>query len=138
MTPLVLLLLAQSLNLNTQPIESRQAGARLSTQRQYVVDCRTGMTCATDGGVLYLSSSGGGGSTPTVTCAADEALTWDGAAWGCISKIRAAWAADAGITAQYLPLTCGAGQFVTCNGSSCSCSTPAGGSSAPLPSFGGF
>lgn len=61
MTPLVLLLLAQSLNLNTQPIESRQAGARLSTQRQYVVDCRTGMTCATDGGVLYLSSSGGTG-----------------------------------------------------------------------------
>ena len=122
---LLLLLLAQ--NLNQQPIESRQAGVRLSPWRQYVVDCRTGMTCATDGGVLYLSSSGGGGSTPTVTCATDEALTWNGAAWACISKIRAAWAADAGITAQYLPLTCGAGQFVTCAGTSCSCATPSGG-----------
>lgn len=62
---LLALLLAQpSLNLNQQPIISRQNGARLSTQRQYAVDCSTNMTCRVDGGVLVLSAaSGGGGSS---------------------------------------------------------------------------
>lgn len=55
-------LLAQpSLNLNQQPIISRQNGARLSTQRQYAVDCSTNMTCRVDGGVLVLSAASGGG-----------------------------------------------------------------------------
>lgn len=63
------LLLAQPgptpvLNLNQQPIVSRQNGARLSTTRQYAVDCSTNMTCRVDGGVLVLSAaSGGGGSS---------------------------------------------------------------------------
>lgn len=53
-----------SLNLNQQPIESRQNGGRLSTTRQFAVDCRTNMTCAVDGGVLLLSAaSGGAGSS---------------------------------------------------------------------------
>lgn len=56
-----------ALNLNQQPIESRQGGGRLSTTRQYAVDCRTNMTCVVDGGVLLLSaSSGSGGSGPPV------------------------------------------------------------------------
>lgn len=64
---LLALLLAQpsTLNLNQQPIVSRQNGGRLSTTRQYAIDCRTNMTCVVDGGVLLLSSSasgGGGGS----------------------------------------------------------------------------
>lgn len=63
---LLALLLAQpsTLNLNQQPIISRQNGARLSTTRQYAVDCSTNMTCRVDGGVLVLSAaSGGGGSS---------------------------------------------------------------------------
>lgn len=89
MSPLVLLLLAQSLNLNTQPIESRQAGARLSTQRQYVVDCRTGMTCATDGGVLYLSSSGGGGSGGNFV---SDTVTFAAGKYDATKTVTAAWA----------------------------------------------
>lgn len=49
------------LNLNTQPIDGRQNGARLSKWRQWAIDCRTNMTCTADGGVLTISSSGGGG-----------------------------------------------------------------------------
>lgn len=63
---LLALLLAQpaTLNLNQNPIVSRQNGARLSTTRQYVVDCSTNMTCRVDGGVLVLSAaSGGAGSS---------------------------------------------------------------------------
>ena len=58
-------LLAQpSLNLNQQPIVSRQNGGRLSTTRQFAIDCRANMTCVVDGGVLLLSAaSGGGGSS---------------------------------------------------------------------------
>lgn len=63
---MILLLLAQlggsTLNLNQQPIETRQNGGRLSTTRQYAIDCRTNMTCVVDGGVVLLSSSGGAGS----------------------------------------------------------------------------
>ena len=88
MTPLVLLLLAQSLNLNTQPIESRQAGARLSTQRQYVVDCRTGMTCATDGGVLYLSSSGGTGGGGNFV---SDTVTFATGTYDATKTVTAAW-----------------------------------------------
>jgi hypothetical protein len=98
MSFLVAMLLAQSLNLNVQPIEVRQNGVKVpSVQRQYVLDCRTGMTCTVDGGIAFLSSSGGGGgSTPSVSCSVDQALTWDGVNWACLSKIRAAYMADAG------------------------------------------
>ena len=63
---LLALLLAQpttpgGLNLNQQPIISRQNGGRLSTTRQYAIDCRTNMTCVVDGGVLLLSATSGGG-----------------------------------------------------------------------------
>jgi len=94
-------------NVNTTAIESRSNGARLSNQRQWVLDCRSNMSCWADGGVLFVSSSGSGGSG---------------------GKVAEAYMADASITAQYLTLTCSGGQYVTCNGSSCSCSTPAGGS----------
>jgi len=65
---LLLVLLAQpntmNLNLNLQPIMSRQGGAALSTKRQYAIDCRSNMTCVVDGGVLLLSAaSGGAGSS---------------------------------------------------------------------------
>lgn len=123
MRALLLVLLAQatSTNLNVSPIESRQAGARLSTRRQYVIDCRTNMTCGVDGGVLYLSSSGGAGG-----------------------KVAEAYAADASITAQafdHNPTDCAATEYATAidSAGNLTCSTPAGGSSGgPIPQFGEF
>ena len=82
---LALLVLAQ--NINVTPIETRQNGVRVPqrvVQRQYVIDCRTNMTCGVDGGVLYLSAAAGssGGSS------------YDG------GKVGEAYMADASITAQ--------------------------------------
>lgn len=60
------LILAQSLNLNVTPIETRQDGVRVPqrvVQRQYAVDCRSNMTCGVDGGVLYLSAAGAAGGS---------------------------------------------------------------------------
>ena len=133
MTPLVLMLLAQSLNtnatnLNQQPLLCMDEGAYCSSRRirAFELNCSgAGITCAQTGGRMTLTMTGV--NNPSVTCAADEALTWNGSAWSCISKIRAAYMADAGITAQYLPITCAAGEFITCNGTSCSCATPSGG-----------
>lgn len=71
------------------------------------IDARGNLTC----------EAPAGGSTPNVTCAADEALRWNGSAWSCISKVREAFYADAGITAQTAtalasnPTDCTAGQY---------------------------
>lgn len=122
---LVLLALAQ--NVNVTPIETRQNGVRVPqrvVQRQYVIDCRTNMTCGVDAGVLYLSSSGGSGG-----------------------KVAEAYVADASITSQMFdhnPTDCAATEYATAIDSSgnLTCSTPPGGSSggtSPLIlSFGGF
>ena len=48
---------------------------------------------------------------------------------GGAGKVAEAFMADASITATYLTITCAAGEYVTCTGSACSCSTPAGGAS---------
>lgn len=80
---LVLLALGQSLNVT--PIEVRQNGVRLPTrQRQYVIDCRTNVTCAVDGGTLYVSAASGGSG----------GSSYDG------GKVGEAFMADASITAQ--------------------------------------
>ena len=115
---LLALLLAQpsTLNLNQQPIVSRQNGARLSTTRQYAVDCSTNMTCRVDGGVLVLSAaSGGGGSSE-----------YDGG----YNLVQ-----DEGV-----PLTkrttidfTGAGVTCTDTGSKTSCDIPSGGSGGASP-----
>lgn len=58
-------LLAQpSLNLNQQPIMSRQNGARLSTTRQFAIDCYGGTACSVDGGVLRIWTADAGASSP--------------------------------------------------------------------------
>lgn len=131
---LALLVLAQvPLNLNVTPIESRQDGARLSTRRQYVIDCRANMTCTIDGGSLYLSSSGGGSSGG-----------YDG------GKVGEAYAADASITAQtfdHNPTDCAATEYATAidSAGNLTCSTPPGGGGSGLSyaevswqSLGGF
>lgn len=118
MNVLVALVLAQSMNLNNQPLLCMDEGAycRADRLRAFELNCTgTGVTCSQTGGRMTINATGGG-STPSVTCASDEALTWNGAAWSCISKIRASWASDAGITAQTLlnnPADCTAGQYAT-------------------------
>jgi hypothetical protein len=87
----VLLALGQSLNVT--PIETRQDGVRVPTrQRQYVIDCRTNMTCGVDGGVLYLSaaSGGSGGSANYST----GTLAFDGG-YDAVAEVVAAWASPA-------------------------------------------
>lgn len=93
---LLALLLAQpsTLNLNQQPIVSRQNGARLSTTRQYAVDCSTNMTCRVDGGVLVLSAaSGGGGSVNT----ASGVASFDGGSLDAYTTVTAAWASGSSV-----------------------------------------
>ena len=128
MSFLVALALAQTMNLNNQPLVCMDEGAycRADRLRAFEFNCSgSGITCTQVGGRMTVTLTGV--NNPTVTCAADEALSWNGSAWLCVSKVRAAYMADAGITAQYLPITCAAGEFITCNGTSCSCATPSGG-----------
>lgn len=58
---LLALALAQpSLNLNQQPIESRLGGRRMSTTRQFAIDCYGGTACSVDGGVLRIWTADAG------------------------------------------------------------------------------
>ena len=62
---LLALALAQpSLNLNQNPIMSRQGGGRLSTTRQFAIDCYGGTACSVDGGVLRIWTADAGASSP--------------------------------------------------------------------------
>lgn len=117
---LVVLAQAQSLNLNAQPVIVLDEGVRQGTARAVVVNCSgAGVTCTQSGTTWTLAvSGGGGGGTPTVSCVAGEALTWNGSAWSCTSSVT---------TASRLSLSCVSGDFVTCNGTTCSCATPSGG-----------
>ena len=145
---LLALALAQpSLNLNQNPIMSRQNGGRLSTQRQYAIDCRTNMTCVVDGGVLLLSAaSGGSGSGATVdggyvvwtsVGSTNERLLSNGTNTTIDTATPGQIQVDlSGTIAQSLggtgtgALTCAAGERLTSNGTVYSCSAlPAGGSS---------
>ena len=115
---LLALLLAQpaTLNLNQQPIISRQNGARLSTTRQYAIDCSTNMTCVVDGGVLLLSAaSGGAGSSDFdggYNVAQDEGVP---------------------LTKRTTIDFTGAGVTCTDTGSKTSCDIPSGGSGGASP-----
>ena len=115
---LLALLLAQpsTLNLNQQPIVSRQNGARLSTTRQYAVDCSTNMTCRVDGGVLVLSAASGGGG----------ASDFDGG----YNLVQ-----DEGVdlTKRTTIDFTGAGVTCTDTGSKTSCDIPSGGSGGASP-----
>lgn len=94
---LLALALAQpaTLNLNQNPIVSRQNGARLSTTRQFAVDCSTNMTCRVDGGVLVLSASGGGGGGSLNT--ASGVASFDGGALDARTTVTAAWATGSSV-----------------------------------------
>lgn len=131
MTPLVLMLLAQSLNtnatnLNQQPLLCMDEGAYCSSRRirAFELNCSgAGVTCAQTGGRMTVTvSGGGGGSTPTVTCSAGYALFWNGSAWSCVSVIATASALASD------PTACGAGAYVTDISAAgvLTCSTPPG------------
>ena len=136
---------AGTLNLNQQPIMSRQNGGRLSTTRQFAIDCRTNMTCVVDGGVLLLSSSGGSGGSGapvdggfvvwTSVGSTNERLLSNGTNTTVDVATPGQIQVDlSGTIAQTLggtgsgSTTCAAGEYLTSNGTVYSCSTPAGGS----------
>lgn len=62
---LLAMVLAQpvTLNLNQNPIMSRQNGGRLSTTRQYAIDCYGGTACSVDGGVLRIWTADAGAAS---------------------------------------------------------------------------
>lgn len=96
---LLAILLAQpSLNLNQQPIMSRQNGARLSTTRQYAIDCYGGTACSVDGGVLRIWTADAGASSPggSVNTASGVA-SFDGGALDARTTVTAAWATGASV-----------------------------------------
>jgi len=154
MTPLVLMLLAQSLNtnatnLNQQPLLCMDEGAYCSTRRirAFEFNCSgSGLSCAQVGGRMTLTMTGV--SNPSVTCGVGEALSWNGSAWSCVSTggsptvtcssgyalfwNGSAWSCVNVIaTASALasdPTACGAGQFVSdiSAAGALTCSTPPG------------
>lgn len=123
---LVALILAQSMNLNNQPLLCMDEGnyCRADRLRAFELNCSgAGITCAQTGGRMTVTvSGGGGGSTPSVTCGAGEALSWNGTTWLCVSTISTASALASD------PTACSAGQFVSdiSAAGALTCSTPAG------------
>lgn len=124
---LLLILLAQipSLNLNNQPVLCMDEGSycRADRLRAFEINCSgAGISCAQTGGRMTVTVSGGGGSTPTVTCGAGEALSWNGTTWLCVSTISTASALASD------PTACGAGQYVSdiSAAGALTCSTPPG------------
>lgn len=111
MMSILLLVLAQPLTLNTQPLDVRDEGARVGS-RPWGINCTgPGVTCRVDGGLWQVDVAGGSGGG---------------------GKVGEAYAADASITAQAFdhdPAACGAGQYASDLSASgvLTCSTPAGG-----------
>jgi hypothetical protein len=135
------LILAQTMNLNVTPIETRQGGVKVpSRQRQYVIDCRTNMTCGVDGGVLYLSaaSSGSGGSSYDGG-KVGEAYMADASYYAQVAVVaQTAYSADASVyTAAFdhEPAACPAGQYASDLSAAgvLTCSTPSGGGGGGPP-----
>lgn len=111
----LLLVLAQPLNLNVQPPTT--------------FICLGTLTCSKAGRTLTLTGGGGGGGgTPTVSCVAGQALSWNGAAWSCVSSITASTTATTAAALAADPVACGGGQYVTDINASgvLTCSTPPG------------
>lgn len=123
---IVALILAQSMNLNNQPLLCMDEGSycRADRLRAFEINCSgAGISCAQTGGRMTVTvSGGGGGSTPTVTCGAGEALSWNGATWLCVSTVSTASALASD------PTACSAGQYVTdiSAAGALTCSTPPG------------
>jgi hypothetical protein len=130
---LLSLLLAQpSLNLNMQPIESRQGGVKIpTTQRQYAINCGVNMTCSVSGGQLTLTASGGGGGAPTnatyITQAPDATLSNEQALSANATGIMIS-TNGTGVVTTYAGATCGAGSYVSATSASgaLTCSVPPG------------
>ena len=125
MSFLLALALAQTMNLNNQPLLCMDEGAycRADRLRAFELNCSgAGITCAQTGGRMTDTVSGGGGGSPTVSCGVGEALSWNGTTWLCVSTISTASALAAD------PAACSAGQFVSDISASgaLTCSTPAG------------
>lgn len=113
------------------------------TAGQVQVDWSHGLTCSSG---QALTSSG----TTALACTSTLTASDVACAGTCVGDAEIAAVSAAKVTgtvascsaaesATYLDLICSAGQYVTCSGLACTCSTPAGGGGAGLlPSFGGF
>jgi hypothetical protein len=123
---LALLVLGQTMNLNVQPLLCMDEGAycRADRLRAFELNCSgAGITCAQTGGRMTVTVAGGGGGSPTVSCVAGEALSWNGTTWLCVTNVATATALAAN------PAPCSAGQYVSdiAADGTLTCSTPAGG-----------
>lgn len=126
MTQLLWLILAQPspLNLNQQPIMVKDEGILVAGVRASTINCTgTAVSCTQTGTTMTLNVTGGGGGVTNVTASAP--LSSSGGAAPNISLTGTVGAAQGGLGATQP--TCSAGQFLTCDGSTCSCSTPSGG-----------
>lgn len=160
---LLTLLFGQSMNLNVQPIIVKDEGVQQSNTRAATINCTgAGVTCSQSGTTMTINAAGGGGSSSGTALQAGDGSGGfsEYAGTSCTNQFPRALSASGAATCASVSLTadvsgtlpagngglggaqptCGAGQFLTCNGTSCSCSTPAGGSgTSPLIlSFGAF
>lgn len=108
----------------------------------------SGLTCTKIGSTLTLTASAGGSSSGTALQAGNGSGGFSAyAGTSCTNQFPRSLSAAGAATCASVALgtdvsgtlpaangglggaqpTCGAGQYVTCNGSTCSCSTPAGG-----------
>ena len=110
---LLALLLSQPLNLNAQPIKS--------------LACDGGLVCSVSGSraTIINTASGGGGGGGVTSVTASPPLASSGGATPNISLTGTVAGARGGLGAAQ-PV-CGGGQFLTCDGTTCTCGTPSGG-----------
>jgi hypothetical protein len=109
---LIAIALSQTLNLNAQPIKS--------------LSCDGGVVCTVSGSKATIIGTGGGGGGGGVTSVtASSPLSSSGGTTPNISLTGTIAGTSGGFGAAQP--TCGAGQFLTCNGTTCSCGTPSGG-----------
>lgn len=114
MTAFVLVLLGQfTSSLNGQPLTA--------------IVCDGGVVCSRTGSVarIVVTGGGGGGGGGVTSVTASPPLASSGGATPNVSLTGTVAGANGGLGATQP--TCAGGQFLTCNGTTCSCATPSGG-----------
>lgn len=94
------------------------------------INCGLNTSCSRSGSVATITATSGGGAATDVVCAGtcvSDAEISDVAGAKVTGTVASASVCTAAEFADYLNLVCGAGEYVTCAGTSCSCSTPSGG-----------
>lgn len=135
MNLLLAMVLAQpvTLNLNQNPIMSRQNGGQLSTTRQYAIDCYGGTACSVDGGVLRIWTADAGAASSSGPPIDGGFVLWGGSVGstnertlsaGNYTVIDNATASQTQVDWQH-GLTCAANERLTTSGTTAmTCSAP--------------